>query len=210
MPYQVRLTLFIIALVLAAIIFLFLFLYPVMRNFLYKKRTVPMYYSRIRRIVDEHDFLLINDLTDKGGDGRPALHLDHIVIGNKYFYCISDCYYEGCLKGSVDSEVWIYYHEGKKEAIGNPLISSRQKVETLSIISGIDSSMLVPIVLVNDDCLMTPIQSKKNEYIVSLRQLKHLIEDIESDPKIEPLNEWETLVAAKDLAEWKENGKKKR
>ena len=73
--------------------------------------------------------------------------------------------------------------------------------------SGIDMKLFISIVLINDDCLITPFESTKdNSFLVSLKQLPKLIEAIESRD-VEILDPRTSAVAARDFSELNLHGK---
>jgi hypothetical protein len=88
------------------------------------------------------------------------------------------------------------------------MLRNELRVERLSLMSKIPSQEIISIVLINDDCLMTPVgEANPNSYIVSLRKLPKLIADLESSSDVAPLEPREAEIAARDLAELNRNGK---
>ena len=55
-----------------------------------------MYYNKVRRVVLDNDFYLVNSFANKTASQEP-FHIDHIVIGDKFIYCIRDRYYDGAI-----------------------------------------------------------------------------------------------------------------
>jgi hypothetical protein len=166
-----------------------------------------MYYRRVRRVVDDRDLLLINNFKNFTAEQEP-FHIDHIVIGEKYFYAIRDRYYDGALAASATDNSWVFYRGNQTRLIPNPMLRNELRVERLSLMSKIPSQEIISIVLINDDCLMTPVgEANPNSYIVSLRKLPKLIADLESSSDVAPLEPREAEIAARDLAELNRNGK---
>ena len=200
MPYNVELTLFIVAATTAGLAFLFLFLYGPVKRYLYEHHTVRMYYRKVYRVALDNDFYLINRFSNLTAE-QEEFHIDHILIGNKFFYCIRDRYYDGALATKEDNPSWIFFHKNSGRYVPNPLVTNRLRVQRLSLMSGIDESMFVSIVLVNDDCYWTPYQPKGHDnYVSSLKDFPKLIEELESGPE-DPLDPRDIAVAARDFAE---------
>jgi len=206
MPLAVEFALFYVLVTIAGIAYLIWVLYGPIKRFLCRHQTVRMYYHTVRRVVLDHDFYLINCFENKLGD--ESFHIDHIVIGDKYLYCIRDRYYDGALVVKEEDSGWLYYHGRHKKVINNPMAMNLLRVERLSLMSGIDTKLFVSIVLINDDCLITPHESiHQNSFLVSRRNLGALIEDIESRD-VATLDPDTSAVAARDFAELNLHGKK--
>lgn len=174
---------------------------------LYKHFTVRMYYRDVRKVTLDHDFFLINDFMNKFG-GAESFHIDHIMIGDKFIYCIRDRYYPGVIEAKEDDPKWLYYCGKKKTAINNPLLLNKLRVERLSLITAIDSKELISIVLVNNDCMMTPLSlTKSDSFLVSLKKFPKLIELLESQD-VPPLDPNSAALLARDFSELNLNGKK--
>lgn len=207
MPYSVRLAIFVVVSVIVVSAVTFMLLYSPVKRFLNKKFTIRMYYRRVRRVVDDRDLLLINNFKNYTAE-QEAFHIDHIVIGEKYFYVIRDRYYAGALAAAATDNSWVFYRGNEARLIPNPMLRNELRVERLSLMCNIPSKEIISIVLINDDCLLTPIHNANpNSYIVSLRKLPKLIADLESDPNVAPLEARDAEIAARDLAELNRNGK---
>ncbi|MBR1846391.1 MAG: NERD domain-containing protein [Bacilli bacterium] len=208
MPYNVELTLFIVLASVAGLAFLFWFLYGPIKRFLYAHYTVRMYYKRVYRVALDNDFYLINEFTNRTAE-LEEFHIDHILIGNKFFYCIRDRYYDGAIAAKEDNPSWIFFHKEKGEYITNPMELNKLRVQRLSLMSGIDEKLFVSIVLINDDCFLTPFQPKSgNSFLSSLKDFPKLIEELEAREE-DPLNPWDIAVAARDFSEFNRRDEKK-
>ena len=200
MPYIVELTLFIVLATATGLGFCFWFLYGPIKRFLYRHHTVRMYYRRVYRVALDNDFYLINNFSNRTAE-LEEFHIDHILIGNKYFYCIRDRYYDGALAAKEDNPSWIFFRKSRGCYITNPLTMNKLRVQRLSLMSGIDERMFISIVLINDDCYLTPFQSESSDnYLSSLKDFPKLIEQLESRD-VDPLDERAVAVAARDFAE---------
>ena len=203
MPYAVELALFYSSLVAASALYLFWVLYGPIKRFSYSHHTVKAYYRRVYQVALDGDYYLINDFENKTAEAE-TFHIDHILIGNKYIYCIRDRYYDGAVHASASNKAWVFYRKRKCSYIGNPLLKNRLRIERLSLMSDTDPRIFVNVVLINDDCYITPIEPVEGdieEYVVSLRQFPKLIKMMESRPDVDPLEPTQIGVAARDYAE---------
>lgn len=205
MPLMVEYSIYFVSLTICVILFLTWVLYGPIKRFLMKHYTIRMYYRKVNRIVLDNDFYLINNFENKTGD--QDFHIDHIVIGEKFIYCIRDRYFDGALVVKEDNDGWLYYHGRKKTIVPNSLSMNLLRVERLSLMSGIDQKLFVSIVVINDDCLITPFElTKENSFLVSLKRLPKLIDYIESQD-VEILDPHTSAVAARDFSELNLHGK---
>ncbi|MCR5348170.1 MAG: NERD domain-containing protein [Bacilli bacterium] len=199
MPYQVELTLFIVLAVAVGSALLFWLLYSPIKRFMYQHHTVRMYYRKVRQVALDNDFYLINAFANRTAD-LEEFHIDHILIGNKYFYCIRDRYYDGAIAAKEDDPSWVFYKHGARY-ITNPMTLNKLRIQRLSLMSSIDEKLFVSIVLINDDCFYTPFQpATDSSYLSSLKDLPKLIEDLEARD-VDPLDPHAIAMAARDFAE---------
>lgn len=190
MSFELELTIFIVSLILTTLFYLAWILYTPIHHFLYHRFTVRFYYRKVRKIVLDHDFYLINTFQSRVADSE-TFHIDHIIVGDKYVYAIRDRYYPGTLISNPLDEEWTLY-TGKKKVtqIPNPISVNRYRVERLCLIAPIDRELVIPIVLVNDDCYYNPFkQSDEAGYFLSLKQLGAFIDIREKEdiPSLDPV-----------------------
>lgn len=205
MPLMVEYAIFYVALTIVSALFLLWVLYGPIKRFLMKRRTVRMYYRKVNRVVLDHDFYLINCFENRTGD--ESFHIDHIVIGEKYIYCIRDRYFDGAVVVKEDNAGWLYYHGRKKTIVPNPMAMNLLRMERLSLMSGIDQKLFISIVIINDECLITPFTSKRDDsFLVSLKHFPKLIDYLESRD-VESLDPQTSAVAARDFSELNLYGK---
>ncbi|HBM70629.1 MAG TPA: hypothetical protein DD377_04630 [Firmicutes bacterium] len=206
MPYSVRLSLFCVVCILCFLFLVFLFFYSPIKRFLYKKFTLRMYYGKVRRVVLDNDYYLINNFANKTAD-QETFHIDHIMIGDKYIYCIRDRYYDGAIAAKETDPSWIFYKGKKATYIKNPMLVNKVRVDRMSLMTGIDSKIFISIVLINDDCMMTRLNNTYTDnFIVSLKKFPFLIEQLESND-VSPLDPKSIAIAARDFSELNLNGK---
>ncbi|MBQ9457974.1 MAG: NERD domain-containing protein [Bacilli bacterium] len=205
MPYPAELTLLIVVTVIAAGFLATLFFYGPIKRWLYAHMTVRMYYSKVKRIAEDHDYYLINNFKSRTNDDE-SFHIDHLLVGNKYIYCIRDRYYPGALSAQPDDKSWIYYKRKNAQYIDNPMLKNVVRTERLALVSGISRNIFISIVVINDDCYLSPFDNQqKDSYLISLKTLPALIAQLESED-VPALDEWEVERVVADFAELKRNG----
>ena len=165
------------------------------------------YYKRIYKVAMDNDYYLINDFLfkiDKSHVGK----IDHILFADKYIYLISDCYYEGNIDGKErDTSFIMITQDGKKTYVNNPLLDNRKLIDRLCLITGLDQSLMIGIIVINDDCHCGVETTAKNAYLIQSRRFKALIKAIESRD-IANINQEELTSAVKAID--KLNRKKKK
>ena len=167
-----------------ALIVVFLLFYLPLKSRYTKNKFHEHYYRRISSIVKNNDYYLINNFLFRVDESNVA-KVDHVVFAEKYIYLINDYYYEGDITGNIDDSSLIYYSfkgkdKGKKYYTDNPFVPAEKSLTRLSAITGIDKSMFIGIILVNDTC-NNDIQTNSNQYyIIRRKRLAALIKAIES------------------------------
>ena len=164
------------------------------------------FYKRVYKVALENDYYLINHFLFKVDSAKLA-QVDHILFGNKYIYVILSTYYEGDLVGkSSDKSLIFISHKGKKCYTDNPIIQSKMLTSKLSSSTGLDTSLLIGIILINDDCKVEVQSDSKQFYIIQRKRFAALIKAIESRP-VAPINDSQLAKAVQSIA--KENKRKK-
>lgn len=200
MPYPVELTLYIVLAFAVGSAFLLWFLYGPIKRFYQKHYTVKAYYRTVYRVALDNDFYLINNFSNRTAD-LEEFHIDHILIGEKYFYCIRDRYYDGAVMTRENDPSWVFFQKKKGRYVPNPLVTNKLRIQRLSLMSGIDEKLFISVVLINDDCYYTPFASESEDsFLSSLRDFPRLIEQLESRD-VAPLDPMALAVAARDFAE---------
>lgn len=208
--FSIRLTIFIVAAVFVSALFFLLFFYAPLKAFIFRHNVSHVFYTKVSKEAKYNDYYLINDLNLKVG-GSDFVHIDHVLGGDRFIYVITDCYFDGALSAKGEDQSWIYYKRGgKKESILNPLLTNKAAMERLSIASGINSCFLVGIVLVNDDCFVTPFDNHYGEPILTpLSQLDKVVSSYEKKKDVAAFRKEELRQSMHDLHDLNEasNGK---
>src|SRR5574344_108566 len=202
MYYPVRLAIFIISVILASALFFLLFFYRPIKRYVWRKNVARMFYTKIHRINLDNDYFLLNDLLLRVGSEN-YFHIDHILGGEKYIYVITDCYYEGAIVPHAYDPAWVYYTiKGRKEMIPNPLLANQAYLERLGIAAGgVNPTLMIGIVLVNDDCFVAPYDNEKgSSQLIPLSKLEKTIEFYEGQD-VSRLNQVELHRIFVDLHE---------
>lgn len=200
MSYPVRLSIYIVALIAVSALFFLLFFYKPLKRYVWRKNVSRMFYGKVNRVNLDNDYFLLNDVLLKVGSDD-YFKIDHILGGGKYLYVITDCYYEGAIVPGSDPS-WTYFTvRERKERIPNPLLANQSYLERLSIVSGVSSSLMVGLVLVNDDCFIAPYENVAGRsQLIPLSKLRKTVEFYEKSD-VAPLNQEELRHIFVDLHE---------
>ena len=164
------------------------------------------YYKKVYRVALDNDYYLINQYVFKIDNSKVA-SVDHILFGNKYIYVLSSKYYQGDLVGKYHDKSLIFIsHKGKKCYTDNPYNQVKFLASKLSSSTGVDPSLMIGIVLVNDDCKVAVESDSKQFYIIQRKPFAALIKAIESR-QVEDINQTQLAKAVQSIA--KQNKRKK-
>lgn len=167
--------------------------------------------SRIHRLAMDNDYYLIQEFSFPMDDANYIM-IDHFLLGERYLFCIHDEFYEGVIEGEQEDHSWVFYPRGNvndKKIIKNPILQNRKRIEKLSLLTGIDQSLFISIVLFNNCCYLQDIKiDSRNEYIRNLKEIGRLVEAIEKRP-IEKMEPYALEKAVADIARLKESYKKR-
>lgn len=186
-----------IVLTLAIVAVVLLIVIP-MRKKSYRKNFKYHYYKKIYKIAMDKDYYLINDFLFRI-DNSYVARIDHILFADKYIYIIIDSYFNGDIVGKEDDPSIIRIEKsGKKIYDNNPLLSIKKLVNKLSLVTGIDESLMIGVCLINGDSRCGVVTTGKQYYIIQDNKLKQLVKAIESRD-IDPINEEQLASAVKAI-----------
>ena len=147
-----------------------------------KKEFKYYYYRFIYKEALYQDLYLINNFMFKIDDTHVG-KIDHILFANKYIYIINDYYFDGDIEGKdTDASLIFISRTGKKKYMDNLLLDNKKLIGKLSLITGINSSLMIGVSLVNKNCNVVIMSSSKHHYIVQANKFKMLLNAIESRP----------------------------
>lgn len=157
------------------------------------------FYKQVYKVALNNDYYLINQFVFKVDSSKNAT-VDHILFGNKYIYVIISKYYQGDLVGKyLDKSLIFISHKGKKCYTDNPFNEVKLLASKLSSSTSIDASLMIGIVLINDDCKVAVQSESKQFYIIQRKRLPALIKAIESRP-VNNINESQLAKAVQSIA----------
>ena len=174
-------TIFICALIFILLLLLFLIIFPFAKRHYNFKNFQKIYYKEIRKIAEINDYYLINNLVIKNNN-QLICRIDHVLFGDKYIYVIKDRYYRGAISGKKEDSTWFFYSNQKKQfEMDNPMAMNEKRLEKLSLVTNIDKSFFISILVINDNCVVKNANEliKNNSFIVSKKNLRKLIKNIE-------------------------------
>ena len=158
---------------------LFLLFFPI-RRFINKTKFLYLYYKKVRSIAVDKDYYLVNQYVFNSDDKNKVM-IDHILFGNKFIYLITSKYYEGDLVWKQsDASFILIDKKGKRKYTDNPVERSKFLMSRLSMSTGINTILMIGIVLVNDNCKLQIESESKQFYVIQRNRLPALIRAIES------------------------------
>ncbi len=204
----ISLIIFVILLVGAVLAVVFYLIIPLVRLIQSKIDPNVIFYWKIKSIAYSHDCYLVNDFT-MVQDGKETFHIDHILFGRKYIYVIRDRFYSGAISGKYNDKSWInHVSKNRSNYIANPMALNNDRKGLLAAHMGLNPDFLVSIVVHNDECYLSPIESTDDKnVIVPLSKLAKTVRSFEKRD-IGDLNPQSLAMAARDIARLNENGKK--
>lgn len=205
MPYEVRLTVYIILVIIAFGSLLTWILYRPIRKAICQKRYKEVYFRHVDHIVKINDYYLINNFS-MDLEGSQLFMIDHLIGGDKYIYVIIDYYVEGGFEINQGQPLaYIYKKDNVKLKLANPYEMVEHTVKSLSSFTGISKDFFVGIILLNDDCEITgskDYQSSVN--LVHLSKLDKFILEKERS-NVKPLAKKQLWQIIQDFHKIKEN-----
>ncbi len=199
---NLELVLFVIAAILFTFFLALLTLYYPIKNLYVLKRYVDFYGKQVYLIARDFDYYLINRTKIKVTDSGYVV-CDHILFGDKFIYLINDRYYRGGLMAKEEDKSWVYYGKKSgrymKQYVDNPLKLNDIRRNKISQVTGIDCSLFISIVLLNDDCYVSSFEGKsKDNFLVPLSKLRKTIKSIEKRD-VMPMDEEQLKNAVQDI-----------
>jgi hypothetical protein len=172
---------FLLTVILTALVLLLL---PWLKMMYAKSHLNTIFNRIIYQYVTQKDYYLIPFVKVKLPGNKDVI-IDHLIFGDKYIYAIKDLYFQGGLLGKGSDKEWSYYeyrhHQPKYRYIPNPFLLNRQRIDKLALVTGLDATLFISIILVNNEAMINRIPvSEDNQFIINIRQLSRLIDAIES------------------------------
>ena len=173
---------FIIVVPIVVLIVLFLIVFFPLKNRKMKQDYKYFYYKRIYKLAMDKDYYLINNFLFRIDDTHVG-KIDHILFANKYIYIVNDCFYDGDIDGKENDPSIIFINKlGRKNYEDNPIVNNKKIMNRLSLVTGINTSLMIGITLINDNCSCAINTTTKNYYVVRSNKFRALVKAIESRP----------------------------
>jgi hypothetical protein len=184
MPFEVKLTIFIVGAIFALGLLGVWFFYTPLRKRKFRRNPKEVFYKDVRKVADDGDYYLVNNVEFDMGNGN-TITIDHLLGGDKFLYVIMDHYFEGAISAKAEDFYWVYYVKDHKttlkKEIRSPIMETKEIVHRLSMMSGLPINFLVGIVLINSDCFVSRYQNVDGEVqLVSANRLGEVITSYES------------------------------
>ena len=149
-----------------------------------KKRRI---YRKLKKISKDNDYVLLNDLVLYFNESQ-FVKVDFILFTNKYIYVISSRTIHGNLDGKDVDEKWRLYRGSKLFHIDNPLKINTTRMKIVSQLTEIEKDNFINMVIISNTAVLSNIlTSNPNDYVISEKDLKKTIKDIERYSKLEDL-----------------------
>lgn len=158
---------------------LFFLLYPTLKLHYVKRNLHHVFNRQLFKLATYEDHFLIPNVYVKL-PGNKDVVIDHLYFGDKYIYAIKDLYFHGGLLGKPQDAQWQYYdykhRDNHYKFIPNPYVLNKQRIEKLSLVTGLDQNLFVSIILVNNDAMIHRIpESDKQEFMLNIRFVEKFI-----------------------------------
>jgi len=178
-----------ILLVIGGIVIYFIRKHNAVNNF--KRAT----WKKLYRLAQAKDFYLLNKVYVN--TELDTLHMDHLLVGDKYIYVIASRYYESDIQGdSYVTSKWEVVSKDKKliREITNPVIYNEKRTICLAKFLGWNkqkSPMFISMVVINNsvECDIKNAAISPYSFIVHKKDLVKQIKKIEKDSKFSPFDE---------------------
>ncbi|MBE6124456.1 MAG: NERD domain-containing protein [Erysipelotrichaceae bacterium] len=140
---------------------------------------------KLKKIAKDNDYILLNDLHLYFNETQ-YVKVDYLLFSNKYIYVISARTLHGDVDGKDIDEKWRLYRGSKLFHIENPLKTNSTRMKIVSKLTEIDKENFINMVVISNTAIITSIlTSNPNDYVVSEKNLRNTIKDIERFSKFD-------------------------
>ncbi len=165
---------------------------------MFKSLATKLFPERVNRVLykiaKNNDFLLLNNV--KLDILEQKISCSHLLISDKFIYCILDRYFENQVDGAIKDKKWIVRNKdgSDKRIVNNPIMLNRYYVYNLNMYftkGAVDEFLVIPVTVINNstkipECVYEDANAE-NE-IVQIKNLKNFIMDFEQTQKVGKLN----------------------
>lgn len=174
-------TLLIVLIILFILSIAFFVCFPfVKRNIIFKKYN-SFCTRKVKAIAKKYNLRYLTDINLYTFNNE-NIGINSILFGKKYIYIMSNYYMSGDIEGNNNFNSWtLKKRRGNGvEYIDNISNQLSEKTRVFSIKFGIDSELIMPIAIVNNDCeIKVNGINQNNTFIIHFSSFKKLIENLE-------------------------------
>lgn len=152
-------------------------------------------WHKLYRLVQDQDFYLLNQVTIKTESNK--LHIDHLVVGDKFIYVIAARSYEDNLVGtSYSVPKWqVKDKDGTLiREISNPVAYNENRTMYLAKFLGWNNTktpMFISLVVINNgiSCTIDDQTISQYSYIIHKKDVNKLIKKVEKETNLPPFDD---------------------
>lgn len=176
-----------LVIVILLIVTLIMLYYDSLTYFYYCLTRKTRIYRKLKRISKDNDYILLKDLYLYFNE-KQYVKVDFILFSNKYIYIISSRTLHGNIDGKDIDEKWRLYRGRKLYHIENPLKINASRMKIVSKLTDIEKENFINMVIISNTAVISSIlTSNPNDYVISEKDLKNSIRNIEKYSKLEDL-----------------------
>ena len=152
--------------------------------FIYKRWYAKKYfkeavYIKLSRLVNENDYLLLNNYTINFDDTHTGV-IDHILISKKYIIVINDFPISGVISGALrDRSLRVVLGHKEVKNINNPLNYNINLIKRLNIYHRLDKELVKGLVVINNDSEIAIENSSDQFQMIRRKDLPRVIRQID-------------------------------
>lgn len=162
----------------------------------------------LKSLAEQNSWALLSDLDIPMMTGSQKLHVDFLLIADKYIYLVQPVFMEGALSGKDTGLLWTHWNtEGVSSSVRNYFqngaFSASYVEKNLTGYSSDELNLIVPIITLPNSLSVDPELSKQKDgkYLFRLKYLSRGIANIEKTADISPItNETKEAVKRRFLA----------
>lgn len=173
--------------VILLIVTLIMLYYDSLTYFYYCLTKKTRIHRKLKKIAKDNDYILLNDLVLYFNE-KQYVKVDFILFSNKYIYIISSRSLHGNIDGKDVDEKWRLYRGKKMIHIENPLKNNDSRMKIISQLTDIEKENFINMVIISNTAVISSIlTSNPNDYVISEKDLKNSIRNIEKYSKLDDL-----------------------
>ena len=171
-----------IALILLLVLAIVFFItFPLLKRKIISKNYNVFCNKKLKAIASKNHYKYLTNL-NLNFYSKEDVKIDHILFGKKYLYILTNYYFDGDIKGTVENNSWILEKRSDKtcEYIDNISNQLSEKNRVFSEKISANPELIIPIAIVNNDCeIKVNGINNNNTFVVHYSSLKKLIKKIE-------------------------------